>query len=110
MDNAKRAPNHAIKTSGKDNEINVFSGIILCADCGAAMAFKHRVSKNGVEYRFYRCSRYTNSGSKACSIHTIDADTLESIILSDIRYHAQATIADEKSLTDRLLSFTGQER
>ena len=109
MDNAKRAPNHAIKTSGKDNEINVFSGIIRCADCGAAMAFNHRVSKNGVEHRFYRCSRYANSGSKACSIHTIDADTLESVILSDIQYHAQRVITDEQRLMDRMLSFSGQE-
>ncbi|MEN6314020.1 MAG: recombinase family protein [Clostridiaceae bacterium] len=110
MDNAKRAANHAIKTSGKDDEINVFSGIIRCADCGAAMAFNRKVSKNGVEHRFYRCSRYANSGSKSCSMHTIDADTLESIILSDIQYHAQTAIADEKKLTDRLLSFSGQER
>lgn len=110
MDNAKRTTDHAIKTSGKGDEINVFSGIIRCADCEAAMAFKRKVSKNGVDHRFYRCSRYANSGSKSCSMHTIDADTLESIILSDIQYHAQTAIADDKSLMERLLSFSGQER
>ncbi|MGI5898294.1 MAG: recombinase zinc beta ribbon domain-containing protein, partial [Christensenellales bacterium] len=91
-------------------EINVFSGIIRCADCGAAMAFNRKVSKNGVEHRFYHCSRYADSGSKFCSMHTIDAGTLESIILSDIQYHAQVAIEDEKKLTDRLLSFSGQGR
>ncbi len=85
-------------------------GIIRCADCGAAMAFNQKVEKSGVERRFYRCSRYVNSGNKSCSMYTIDADTLESIILSDIQYHAQTAITYEKRLLERLLSFTGQER
>lgn len=111
MMNAKHASsNNTIRTSGKDDEVNVFSGIIRCADCGAAMAFNRKVSSTGVERRFYRCSRYANSGSKSCSMHSIDADTLEGIILSEIQYHAQTVITDESRLMDRLLSFTGRER
>lgn len=94
----------------RSGDINVFSGIIRCADCGAAMAFNERVNKNGTKYRFYRCSRYDNSGSKSCSMHFMDADTLESIILSDIQFYAKTAVADEKKLMDRLLSFSGQER
>ena len=94
----------------RSGDINVFSGIIRCADCGAAMAFNERVNKNGTKYRFYRCSRYANSGSKSCSMHFVDADTLESIILSDIQFYAQTAVSDEKKLMDRLLSFSGQER
>jgi DNA invertase Pin-like site-specific DNA recombinase len=94
----------------RSGDINVFSGIIRCADCGAAMAFNERVNKNGTKYRFYRCSRYANSGSKSCSMHFMDADTLESIILSDIRFYAKTAVTDEKKLMDRLLSFSGQER
>lgn len=94
----------------RSGDINVFSGIIRCADCGAAMAFNERVNKNGTKYRFYRCSRYANSGSKSCSMHFMDADTLESIILSDIQFYAKTAVADEKKLMDRLLSFSGQER
>lgn len=94
----------------RSGDINVFSGIIRCADCGAAMAFNERVNKNGTKYRFYRCSRYANSGSKSCSMHFMDADTLESIILSDIQFYAKTAVADEKKLMDRLLSFSEQER
>lgn len=100
--------NHTIKVNSTD-EVNTFSGIIRCADCGAAMAFNRKVEKSGVVRRFYRCSRYANSGSKSCSMHTIDADTLENIILADIQYYAQTAITDEKKLYDRLLSFSGQE-
>ena len=100
--------NHTIKVNSTD-EVDTFSGIIRCADCGAAMAFNRKVEKSGVVRRFYRCSRYANSGSKSCSMHTIDADTLENIILADIQYYAQTAISDEKKLYDRLLSFSGQE-
>lgn len=108
LDIARTRPNHAIKVNSTD-EVNVFAGIIRCAECGAAMAFNRKVEKSGVVQRLYRCSRYANSGSKSCSMHAIDADTLESIILSDIQYHAQTAIADEQRLIDRLLSFSGQE-
>lgn len=100
--------NHTIKVNSTD-EVNTFSGIIRCADCGAAMAFNRKVEKSGVVRRFYRCSRYANSGSKSCSMHSIDVDTLENIILADIQYYAQTAITDEKKLYDRLLSFSGQE-
>lgn len=73
------------------------------------MAFNRKVTKSGVVRRFYRCSRYANSGSKSCSMHTIDADTLESIILSDIQHYAQTALLDEDGLTERLLSFSGRE-
>jgi site-specific DNA recombinase len=110
MDSTKRASSHHSIQVNSTDEVNIFSGIIRCADCGAAMAFNRKVGKSGAERRFYRCSRYANSGSKSCSMHTIDADTLESIILSDIQYYAQTAITDEKKLMDRLMSFSGQER
>lgn len=106
----RREPsNHTIRINSTD-EVNIFSGIIRCADCGAAMAFNRKVEKSGVTRRFYRCSRYANSGDKSCTMHTIDADTLESIILSDIQFYAKTAISDEKKLFDRLLSFSGQEQ
>ncbi|MBE6831953.1 MAG: DUF4368 domain-containing protein [Ruminococcaceae bacterium] len=74
------------------------------------MAFNERVNKNGTKYSFYRCSRYANSGSKSCSMHFMDADTLENIILSDIQFYAKTAVAGEKKLMDRLLSFSRQER
>ena len=110
MNSTKRASSHHSIRVNSTDEVNIFSGIIRCADCGAAMAFNRKVGKSGAERRFYRCSRYANSGSKSCSMHTIDADTLESIILSDIQYYAQTAITDEKKLMDRLMSFSGQER
>ena len=108
MSRIKVAPsNHSVKTNSTD-EINVFSGIIRCADCGAAMAFNRKVRKGGMEKLFYRCSRYANNGSKTCTTHTVDVEVLESVILHDIQHHAKTAIKDEKGLFDRLLAYSGE--
>lgn len=106
----KKAPsNHIIKTNSTD-EVSIFSGIIRCADCGAAMTFNRRVRKSGKEKLVYRCSRYNNNGKDTCSTHTIDVDVLKDIILKDIQHHAAAAINDEQQMVNRLLSYSGQEQ
>ena len=108
LEDTRNAPsNHSVKTNSTD-EINVFSGIIRCADCGAAMAFNRKVRKNGDEKQFYRCSRYANNGRDTCTTHTIDVEVLESVILHDIQHHAKKAIRDEKRLMDRLLVYSGE--
>jgi DNA invertase Pin-like site-specific DNA recombinase/uncharacterized protein YeeX (DUF496 family) len=110
METTKRTPsNNTIKT-GSTDEVNIFSGIIRCADCGAAMAFVRRERKNGRDKMFYRCSRYNNNGKEACSTHTIDAEVLECVILKDIQHHAEMAAKNERKLFDRLLTFSGQEQ
>ena len=99
--------NQVVKTYSTD-DANVFSGIIRCAECGAAMAFNRKVRKNGDEKLFYRCSRYANNGSNFCSMHTIDVEVLESVILHDIKHHAKKALRNEKGLLERLLVFSGE--
>jgi len=108
LEKTRAAPsNHSIKTSGTD-EINLFSGIIRCADCGAAMAFNRKVRKGVEDKLFYRCSRYANNGAKACTTHTVDLELLESVILYDIQQHAKTAVQDETRLLDRLLEYSGE--
>lgn len=73
METIRRAPsNNTIETSSTD-EVNIISGIIRCADCGAAMAFVHREREDSEDKMLYRYSRYNNGGKEACSTHMIDA-------------------------------------
>ena len=102
------SPNSSIKVNGT-NDVSVFSGIIRCADCGAAMTFNRKARKSGKEKQFYRCGRYANNGAKSCTMHALDAETLESVILSDIQRHAKSAMQDEKRLMDRLLAFSSEE-
>ena len=104
---AKSTTNNTVRR-GSANEISLFSGIIKCADCGASMAYSHKVRKCGVEKRVYRCGRYVNNGRTACSTHTIDADLLEQVLLRDIQCHAKTAVRDEQGLLDRLMAFTNE--
>ena len=92
----------------KYHETSLLSGIIRCADCGAAMAFNRKKRKNGAVKSIYRCGRHVNSGSKACTTHSIDATILESVLLHDIQSHAKTALHDEQELLDRLLAFSGE--
>jgi hypothetical protein len=104
----RKAPSNSPIRSG--TEENIFSGIIRCAECGAAMAFNHKKQKDGSVRNFYRCSQYANSGSGSCTMHKVDVDLLETVILKDIQHHAEIAVKDEERLLTRLLSFTGHER
>jgi len=99
--------NFVRKASGAD-EANLFSGIIRCADCGAAMAFNRKVRKSGREKLIYRCGRHANNGGSTCTTHTIDSEVLEHVLLHDIQHHARMAIRDERGLFDRLLAFSGE--
>jgi len=101
------ASNGNAKING-GGEINIFSGMMRCADCGAAMIFNRKVRKNGEEKKFYRCSRYVNNGSNSCTTHTIDVEVLDAVILHDIRHHAKTAIQDERRLLDRLMVFSDE--
>jgi len=106
MEASKRLANNTVRS----DEANLFSGIIRCASCGAAMAFVRKERKASSDKLIYRCSRYNNNGKTACKAHTIDAEVLEYVILADIQHHAQAALLDSKSLMSRLLSYSGQEQ
>lgn len=56
--------------SGKRLPI-LFSGLLVCSDCGGKLA---ATTKHGK--RCYRCSKYNNAGSVACSSHYITEEEL----------------------------------
>ena len=64
----------------------------------------------GEERIIYRCSRYVNQGKEQCSTHCIKQETLEQVILADIKNYAQAAVKDESRLINRLMSASDKER
>lgn len=90
-----------IKT--KNEDLGLFAGILECADCHAPLAFTRKQLKNR-ERKFYRCSRYNNNGSKACTTHLIEEETLVEIILNDIRSYAQLANSDKEKIAKRLFA------
>ena len=52
----------------------------------------------------YRCSRYNNNGSGACSTHYIEENDLCEIVLNDIRNYAIIAEADKETITKKLMA------
>lgn len=57
----------------------IFSGLLICSDCGGVLAATMKHDK-----RCYRCSLYSNAGKNACSSHYIKEDELLKGVLSEI--------------------------
>ena len=66
------------------DEQNIFSGIVICKDCGATMVLHrgHTIEKS--QYNF-TCRTYKKKGKEVCSAHFIKEVQLASVVLDDLR-------------------------
>ena len=88
------------RTKSKLELLGLFSGILICADCGNILALQQRQKTS------YRCNRYNNSGKNACSTHYIDEEVLTKFVLNDIRTHAKLALNQKEELARRLMYST----
>ena len=72
------------KTSQKSGELDLFAGLLKCADCGRAMSKKTNDHPYG-KYVYYRCVTSRKMDRTVCSTHSIRADLLEKAVLSSIQ-------------------------
>ncbi|MFR5876302.1 MAG: recombinase family protein [Eubacterium sp.] len=84
----------------KRGEVQMFAGLVKCADCGSAL----NVSYNSKKQKFtsFSCWVYKNYGKERCSSHAIGYQTLYNIVLEDIRRQAEC-VADSKEKYIELL-------
>lgn len=77
----------------KRGEIQMFAGLVKCADCGSAL----NVSYNSKKQKFtgFSCWVYKNYGKERCTSHAIGYQTLYNIVLEDIRRQAEC-VADSR--------------
>ena len=67
----------------KFNEVNIFSGLLYCADCGGKMTIRRR--KEDRRKDAFICSTYRKKKKNLCTEHAVKVNALEQIVLSDIR-------------------------
>lgn len=67
----------------KFNEVNIFSGLLFCADCGGKMTIRRR--KDDRRKDAFICSTYRKKKKNLCTEHAIKVSALEQIVLEDIR-------------------------
>ena len=71
------------KRKPQDGERNMFSGLVVCADCGRNLNFHFNQGNHDI--RYFNCSNY-NSGHGTCNAtHYIRVDFLEQVVLGEIR-------------------------
>jgi len=66
----------------KKDELNPFSGMVYCADCGAKMYLSRRVNERP-EQEHMRCSTYAKD-TKECTVHYIRTCVLREIVLGEL--------------------------
>ena len=71
------------KRKPQDGERNMFSGLVVCADCGKNL--NYHFNQGNHDIRYFNCSNY-NSGHGTCNAtHYIRVDFLEQVVLGEIR-------------------------
>ena len=78
---AKRGTARKRKTN--DGEKNMFSGFLVCADCGKNLWY-HFNQKNP-EIKYFNCSNYKGNRGTCNGTHYIRVDFLEQVLLQEIR-------------------------
>ena len=70
------------RTSPGSSAVGLFSGMVSCGECGAAMVRK-TVPAGGKKYVYYVCAAHKSE--KACYTHSIRDSVLEEIVLKSLR-------------------------
>lgn len=82
------------RASDHTDTANLFSGILICADCKAPMV-KRVNSYKGTKKVFYICQ--TKNKSKGCSRHSIEEGLLKRIVFKEIKKYLELMASYEET-------------
>ena len=66
-----------------EGERNMFSGLLVCADCGHNLHF--HFNQGNPEIKYFNCSNYKGNRGSCTSTHYVRVDFLEQVVLGEIR-------------------------
>lgn len=72
------------KRPASEEFVQVFSGLVKCADCGRRMRLECQKYK-GKRYRYFACPGRKPLPVKQCTMHYVRYDVLEKYVLDDIK-------------------------
>lgn len=86
------------KRKTANGEKNMFSGLLICADCGSNLNFHFNQRNNDITY--FNCAGYNRGKKKICdSSHYIRTDFLEKVVLGEIRRITKFAVKHENTFT-----------
>ena len=71
------------KRQAKDGERSMFSGLLVCADCGSNLHF--HFNQGNPEIKYFNCSNYKGNRGTCGSTHYVRVDFLEQVVLGELR-------------------------
>ena len=71
------------KRRTNDGEHNMFSGLLVCADCGKNLHF--HFNQGNPDIKYFNCSNYKGNRGSCTSTHYVRVDFLEQVVLGEIK-------------------------
>ena len=96
----RRAPNP------KHAEKNMFCGLLYCSDCGSPLWFN--VNHPNTDIKYFMCSNYKGHRGTCEQTHYVRADSLEQIMMLELRSLASFLAEDEQAFADILEAKTNK--
>lgn len=91
------------RRTANNGEIQLFSHIAKCSQCGHSLRFGTNRQRPGFEYQYLYCASQDEKPADACTRHYIRYDTLQEIILSKIQELYASVSIDRKSMLAKLM-------
>ncbi len=101
---AKRGKIRKRKT--KDGEHNMFSGLLVCADCGSNLHF--HFNQGNPDIKYFNCSNYKGNHGTCSSTHYVRVDFLEQVVLGEIRCLTKYATAYEDDFLKAVIGHSQQ--
>lgn len=79
-----RRDDRVLKPATRISTPPMLKGILHCGCCGAIMTPSYCMKKNGTRYRYYTCSSKHRLTNEKCTIKTISAAEIESLVTTEI--------------------------
>lgn len=89
-------------------EIQMFAGLVKCSHCGSSLNASYNAKKQ--KYTGFSCWVYKNYGKERCTSHAIGWQTMCTLVLENIQFHAGIAARQSQVYLDMLTEMKEAKR